>query len=166
MPEESEFWRDEEGVPHSVEYVDEDPIEMLPEALVTVLGTHLLSEPDEDSGEWLALDDYLAREIDGLLAEERTLIPQSREDEGSSILVTEVGRASRGLDNATKLRLLNAVRSLMGDWINLVGDPEKLAGHLLLAHLEPVDIPVEQALLIWRHFALHESAGTWGHGGD
>ncbi len=166
MSERRRSWRDEEGVLHTVEYVDEDPVERLPNALVDALATHLLDEPIEDPSEWLALDGFLEREIDASTLADASIVAGSSEGEESSVLVDQLRLALTGLDNEDRILLLDAVRTLLQTWVDLVGDVEKLAGHLLVTHLERVDVPVKHGLLIARHYALHKATGGWGHDGD
>lgn len=67
-----------------------------------------------------------------------------------------------------RLEALVAAAALVGTWADLLADHEKLLGHLVLGHRDPVD-PVDpvdtgHSRLAARHAALHARQGT-GHSG-
>ncbi len=73
-------------------------------------------------------------------------------------LVTVLERELLLLPLRVRLEALVAAGILVGEWSDLIADPEKLLGHLVLAHAEP-QVRTDHEELVRRHGALHGDAG-------
>jgi hypothetical protein len=73
-------------------------------------------------------------------------------------LVTVLERELLLLPLRVRLEALVAAANLVGEWSDLIADPEKLLGHLVLAHEEP-QARTGHEELVRRHGSLHGSAG-------
>jgi hypothetical protein len=119
------------------------------------------AEYAEEDGE-LDLDGPLGDDLDDLLPDDPLLVD---DDDPALVLPEELisvlERELLLLPLRTRLEALVAAGDLVETWSELLGDIEKLYGHLVLRH-EGASLPVEHEALAELHASLHASAGP-GH---
>lgn len=149
--------------------------EALPSRMVEYLARVLLGPPQKYAlDEWAALDLLLERRATKAKRLERQSgarcrdmnvgtpgsprIPSITEQEDMATFAESLDAVLHSFRAEEQLRLLLALQALKDHWVALTGDPERLTGHLMLAHGADVEAAsLDADRLILAHYRSHGS---------
>jgi hypothetical protein len=162
-----ERWQDAffAGLPDEVDLAEE--ARWAAEAGMSLDDVEAQYDEEEDDDEPLVLgdlDDDGLSELTGLLPGDPLLDAEDEEDPRVLLpeeLVAVLERELLLLPLRTRLEALVAAADLVGEWVDLLDDHEKLLGHLVLRHGDPA-APHDHESLADRHATLHALSGP-GH---